>query len=247
MTLKILQWNILRKEDPDHIVQFIKQTNPDIVVAQELIENTEKKIDTAKYISNKLGFNYFFKEADTWSPAKNNKTSQGNVIFSRFPITESKFSQLTKPYHNPPDANYEGRVYVEITTKINNKLLSIGTTHLAFSPKFVITKKREKEVDNLIDVIKSKKSAFIFSGDLNSPPNSYTIKQIQKYLAHAGPDYSQPTWTTKPFDYHGQFKEDKLCWRLDYIFTTKDIKIIKSQIIKTDYSDHLPILLTLNL
>ncbi len=246
MTFKILQWNILRNEDPNHIVQLVKQNNPDIIAAQELIENTEKNIDTAKYIANQLGYNYFSKEGDTWSPAKNNKTSQGNAIFSRFPIKETKFSHLTKPYYNPPDANYEGRVYIEISIKINDKLLSIGTTHLSFSPKFIINKKRKKQVDNLISLINNR-SNYIFTGDLNSSPDSYTIEQIQKYLIHAGPDYSQPTWTTKPFDYHGQFKEDKLCWRLDYIFVTKDIKIINSQIIKTDYSDHLPILLTIDL
>lgn len=247
MILKILQWNVLRKENPDHIVQLIKENNPDIITAQELIENSEKSIDTAKYMANKLGYNYFYKEGDTWSPAKNNKTSQNNAIFSRFLIEKNTFSYLTPPHHNPPDANYEGRVYVEIFIKINNKLLSIGTTHLSFSPRFVITEKRKKEVDKLVAVIKSKKSNFVFTGDLNSSPDSYTIEQIQKYLIHAGPDYRQPTWTTKPFDYHGQFKEHKLRWRLDYIFVTKDIKVISSKIIETKYSDHLPILLTIDL
>lgn len=247
MTIKILQWNIFHKENPDHIIQLIKENGPDIIAAQELIENTEKNIDTAKYIANKLKYNFFFKEADTWSLAKNNKTSQGNAIFTRFLIQEKKFSYLTIPCYNPPDANYEGRVYVEASLKINNRLLTIGTTHLGFSPQFIITEKRKKEIDNLIDVIKSEKSNFVFTGDLNSSPNSYTIKQISKYLVHAGPDSNQPTWTTKPFNYHEQFKEDKLRWRLDYIFTTPDIRVLDSRIIKTKYSDHLPILLTIDL
>ena len=246
MIIKILQWNIHCKENPDHIVQFIKENNPDIITAQELINNTEKSINTAKYIAQKLKYNYFFKEGDTWFPVKNNKTSQGNAVFSRFLIKKNEFSYLTVPHHNPPDANFEGRVYIETSINVNNFLLTIATTHLGFSPRFVINERRKTEVDNLIPLIKNQKN-YIFTGDLNSSPDSYTIQQINKYLINAGPDCSQPTWTTKPFDYHGQFKENKLCWRLDYVFTTKDIKIIKAEIIKTEYSDHLPILLTINL
>ena len=43
------------------------------------------------------------------------------------------------------------------------------------------------------------------------------------------------------FDYK-DFKETKLRWRLDYVFASKDIRVIRSKIIKTKFSDHLPIL-----
>ena len=247
MNIKIFQWNFFYKENPDNIIQLIKKISPDLITAQELFQNSEKNLDTAKYIAEKLNYYYFYKEAETWFPAKNNKTCQGNAIFSRYPITHSRYVYLSPSHHNPPDANYEGRVYVESEIQIKNKLLTVGTTHLSFSPKFVITERRTKEFNNLILAIKNNKKLFVFSGDLNCSPTSYVIKKLSKYFVPAGPNYNEPTWTTKPFDYHGQFKENKLCWRLDYVFVTKDIKIIESQIIKTDYSDHLPILLTISL
>lgn len=247
MILKILQWNILRNENPNNVISLIKKIGPDIICSQELIENKKTNTDVAKYISEKLDFNYFFEEADTWSPPKNNKTSQGNAIFSRFPIIKTRFVYLLPPHHNPPDANYEGRVYVEAEVQIQNKLLIVGTTHLSFSPRFIITQRRKKETDSLIATLKNNKKLYIFSGDLNCSPTSYVIKQLQKYLVHAGPNYSEPTWTTKPFDYHGQFKENKLRWRLDYFFVSYDVRVIKSEIIKTEHSDHLPILLTIDL
>ena len=85
-------------------------------------------------------------------------------------------------------------------------------------------------------------SNFIFTGDLNLSPNAKSIRLIEKELKHCGPDYKEPTWTTKPFSFMG-FEETKLKWRLDYIFASKDVKIINSKIIKTRYSDHLPIIL----
>ncbi len=84
---------------------------------------------------------------------------------------------------------------------------------------------------------------FIFTGDLNSIPNSFTVKSIltKTNLRNAGPDFDQKTWTTKPFNYHG-FSENNLNWRIDYTFVSKDIKVVSSEIVDTDLSDHLPIL-----
>ena len=81
----------------------------------------------------------------------------------------------------------------------------------------------------------------IFTGDLNITPNTESIKLIEKHLKNCGPNYNESTWTTKPFDFMG-FKETKLKWRVDYVFASKDVKVLNSKIIKTKYSDHLPIL-----
>ena len=54
------------------------------------------------------------------------------------------------------------------------------------------------------------------------------------------------TWTTKPFSYNG-FKETELKWKLDYIFTSRDIKVKERKLVDTKYSDHLPILIAFEL
>ena len=38
------------------------------------------------------------------------------------------------------------------------------------------------------------------------------------------------------------FEEKELRWRLDYVFASKNIKVLSSQIIPTEWSDHLPVL-----
>jgi endonuclease/exonuclease/phosphatase (EEP) superfamily protein YafD len=79
------------------------------------------------------------------------------------------------------------------------------------------------------------------TGDFNAPPESYIVKRLGASMLHAGPDYDVKTWTTKPHSYNG-FEETDLNWRLDYVFTTPDIRAVSAQVIKTDYSDHLPVL-----
>lgn len=249
MKLSVLQWNIWYKDDPVKIAKEIKKINPDIVYAQELIEYRNKGsiINTAKILAKQLGFNYYSHQAETWDN-REDKESQGNAIYSKLPIKKSRFTYIQKPKHNPLDARHEGRVYVEIDVQVGDTILSLGTTHLSYSHKFKLNKLRKKEIDNLLAIIKKKKRNYIFAGDLNSTPQSYTIKKLESFenLKHAGPDYKENTWTTKPFNYHG-FIENDLNWRLDYIFTTKDLNITKAKIIKTKLSDHLPIYLQIDI
>lgn len=242
MNIKILQWNVWFKENPDNIAKTIIELNPDVVCGQEFIQNNldDKKIDTAKYVAEKIKYHYFYKEASTWD-VRPDIQSQGNAIFSKFPITDKYFKYVQDSIHNPSNASEEGRIYVEIGIQISDKKLTIGTTHLSYTPRFEITESRKREVDNLINIISNKKSNYIFTGDLNSAPDSYTIEEISKYLKSAGPDINEKTWTTKIHD-KKDFYENKLNWRLDYIFTTPDIKVKSAKIINTPYSDHLPIL-----
>jgi len=149
---------------------------------------------------------------------------------------------LQDPNIQNPDYSKEGRVYIETIIEVDGKKITIATTHMSYTHKFVLTPKKEAETNKMIEILKEKNSNFIFTGDLNSPPDSYTINELSKLLKNAGPTLEQNTWTTKPFSYNG-FNADTLNWRLDYCFVTPDIEVKSSQIIDTPYSDHLPILI----
>ncbi len=241
MKLKILQWNIWYKENIDHIAQEIRRSQADVITAQEFVQYSKTSLDTAKYIADKLNFNYFYHTADTWS-GREEKEAQGNAIFSRFPIINTQHIYISPPKHNPTNALEEGRVYVETTLDIEGKQLEVGTTHLSFTPHFKITEQRKIEADNLINIIKNKKTNYIFGADLNAAPSSYVIREFEQYLKNVGPEYNQKTFANQPFDYRSMFQVKGIEWRLDYVFASDDIKVNNSQIIETKYSDHLPIL-----
>jgi len=132
-------------------------------------------------------------------------------------------------------------VLVGVDVKLDNgRVLTFYTTHLSYSHKFEETHERLEEFENLFDVLKTKKSDFVFYGDLNLSSTSKGVKKLSKIFNNAGPSFEKKTWTTKPFSYN-HFVEKYLNWRLDYVFASKDIKIINSEILKTEYSDHLPI------
>jgi endonuclease/exonuclease/phosphatase family metal-dependent hydrolase len=241
MKISVLQWNILFKEPINNIIKFLKQHPADIICLQELSTDLDiqNSLNAPKEIAKSLGFNYHKCEIPLVGMESKYKFILGNGIFTKYPIT--KTSQVVLQEASEP-RNYasEKRIYIEVELNIDGKELAVGTTHLSFTKWFINNAKRQKEADKLLNVLKTKKHHYILTGDFNSTPNSYTVRNITKYLKNAGPNLKQKTFTTKPFQVDN-FVAKKLDWRVDYVFTTPDIKTMNSQIMKTNYSDHLPV------
>lgn len=244
MKIKILQWNIWYKEDPVKIAAFIKKNDPDIFCVQELRQVNGSNIDTARDLCTLLhdNYEYYYEVSATWDN-RSDVTSQGNGIYSKFPILNRRHIYLTRFKHNPENAMDEGRVYMEIDVKINDKTLTAATTHLSYSNGLEINARRRNEADKLANILKTKKVNYIFAADLNASPDSYVVEKISKKqnIVNAGPDLVEKTWPTQPFNYHG-YEESLFHWRADYIFVSSDVKVTSSRIIKTKISDHYPIL-----
>lgn len=245
MRIKILHWNIWYQEKVENILKVVKKINPDILCFQEITTGSQfnNKIDVAKYIAEKLNYYYNFSSAHKYEfpiAPKGEVNYGGNAIFSRFPIVKNSNFPIINAKDSPL-IKYERRTCAVSHIKINKKILKVATTHKSYSDNFTEGKEKINETKKLIKFFKENNKNLVFTGDLNLTPDSKSIKLIEKELKHCGPDYSKPTWTTKPFSMSG-FKETKLKWRLDYVFASKDIKIINSKTIKTKYSDHLPIL-----
>ena len=244
--IKLLQWNIWYLENIDKIIRVLKDIDADIICIQELsgncIANPGRRTDIV--IAEELNMFYHCVHAQEWQNW--NKEYQGNGIFSKYPLFSKKATFLRQPHEpNTIDYSAEGRVYLEASLKIDHKSLTIGTTHLSYTHNFNGSKERDIENNELLRVL-NHESQFIFCGDLNTPPSSSLINTLFGRFKFCGPDLIENTWTTKPFSYNG-FDENELRWRLDYVFSTDDLKISNSEIILTDASDHLPTLVCFDL
>lgn len=240
MNVSILQWNVWNQEDIHNIAKFLKTQSADIVCLQELTINYNRQTvkDTPAFIAKVLGYEYYCQELPIES-TDGKKVMLADGIFSRFPILETKSVWINQPkFKGGYDDEY--RAYVAVTLSIGGTKLDVATTHMSYTDRFTPTPSKICETDQLLRALKTQINPLIFAGDLNALPDSYTIKSISSVLSDAGPDNSQNTWTTKPFSYRG-FEENDLNWRLDYIFTSPEIKVTSSRILRTKYSDHLPI------
>lgn len=241
MNVRILQWNVWYKEPIETIAQNIKELHPDIICLQELTSGLQKdNPNTVGYIAKILG-GYDFHGA-----AMDNQAgfTQINAIFSKFPITMRRQEWINTP-HGRGGYDDEYRSYVEVEISIDDKKLTVGTTHMSYTDQFEETHRKKQETDNLISHLSTNKP-YVLTGDFNALPDSYTIAEINKILVNAGPAVDQNTWTTKPFSYNG-FASKNLDWRLDHVFVSSDIHVVSSDIKITSASDHLPILTTIRL
>ncbi len=240
----LLQWNIWYKENYKNVIKYLKQINADIVTLQEVTQNSFEQnfVDVVEELKNKTNYNVYYKPAHYWYLNNKTKKFQGNAILSKFPFKRKSFVFVQNiNENNLDDYRTEGRVYVECDIELNNsKSIIVGTTHLSYNHKFKESELKSKEENRLLKAIAGHKNKFILSGDFNVDEDSRLISELEQLLMNAGPNYSEKTWTTKPFDYNG-FRENNLNWRLDYVFSTPDINIVSAKILKTDYSDHLPI------
>ena len=247
--MKILQWNIWYKENIDNVLKTLKEIDADILCLQEITINDEhNEKDCSHYVADKLGYDFFYEPAQIIERANGEERSYGNAIFSRTPMkrTASTYIQpLQHEHEDQPLAFWEqGRVYLEADVETESGSLTVGTVHMSYTTAFQSTPAKEREVGKLLEILQQKKQKYIVTGDFNATPNSKMIGQIQEIMKNAGPAMTEMTWTTKPFSYQG-FEASMLDWRLDYCFSTSDVKIKSASIVNTPYSDHLPILLEL--
>lgn len=236
MKLTLLQWNVWYKEDIRNIAAFLRGHPADVICLQELtIQDTPKAGHTPDFIAKQLGYHHFYKEIDLGE----GKINIANGIFSKYPILSTNWQWINEAT-GTGHYDDEYRAYVEATIDVNGAQITVATTHMSYTNAFVSTPRKLQETQRLSDILKTKTNHFIFTGDLNAPPDSPTIQTISENLRNVGPDFAVPTWTTKPFSYDG-FKETELKWRLDYIFVTPDVRTTDAKVLSTDYSDHLPV------
>lgn len=253
MQVKIVQWNVWYREQPEKIVETLRALQADIVCLQELtVAFPEHNFaDVPSFIAQALGYEYHFCPAHQWpAPNVHQQPAQiGNGIFSRWPIAQRSAAVVHSPQpHQYVDPfSQQLRVYVEVEIPLIKHVaapLTIGTTHLSYTDNFQFMPHQQRETNRLLELIAQHRQRYVLTGDFNALPSSDVISKIQQLLHHCGPTFEQNTWTTKPVT-DANFQADGLNWRLDYIFATLDIEVQEAFTYPTTASDHVPIVVVI--
>lgn len=232
-----MQWNILYSEAIENIAEFLKTHLADVVCLQEMTINYDKQkfIHTPHYIAAQLGYHVYFQEITFMHKSM----KLANAIFSKYPLSNTQTVWINKE-QGSDTFDDENRAYIQADIDIGGKKITVGTVHMSYTHEFKPTKRKLAEASKLTKAIESTKTAFILTGDFNATPESEVINRIERQLKNCGPEYTEKTWTTKPFTYGG-VNATTLDWRLDYIFASKDLKVDTTKVLQTEYSDHLPV------
>ena len=235
MKLKVLQWNILYTDSTnriDEIIKELKKFNADVYCLQEVSEYFNS--DTIEKLLKAFPYGAY-----AYADEKRNENRvQGNAILSKYPIKEKKEVLIAPRYDYDNNIKREGRIYLECILNVNGKEIKIATLHHSLKKP---NRPRDEEEKLTKELLKQNTKDFIFTADLNTTPEEDYFKELKNILTHCGPNENEKTCTTKPRIFADGTKEEYLSLRIDYVFSTPDMKVNTAKILNTEMSDHLPI------
>ncbi len=264
--IKLLSYNTWRcsritkptKKSPNNVIQYALETNADIICLQEFTVSEDEKYLTLKDVM-KLFRKYPYSHI-AFNKSKSTR-KEGIATFSKYPIINKQ--RIGYPSDNNLSIYSDINVDGEIIRMINNHLESNRLTEndksrpislkenfdadslsgitLYFSKKLASAYKlRAVQADSVAQVVESSPYKVIMCGDFNDVPGSYVYTKAKCYLTDA--------FSESGFGMGWTFNEKYFHFRIDYVmYDALGFDLIKFKTEKVKYSDHLPVLCTLNI
>ncbi len=239
-----MSWNIKGGCRLKRVVELIRKQEPTVVALQEVDKNLEKTggLDIAKEIAETLGFNFLFAPGYR-IPQKTGVGEMGNALLFKHPLQRRETCFLSPEIEYEGSGETEPRNVLKAELKIGGKTWSFLTTHLAVSTGFEFNKTKQVQLNTLLKVVNRSSPPLVLMGDLNSPPQSRVVKKIEKVLFNADRQGSK-TWPVGGAERKG-WSVPELEYTIDYIFLSKEIKSRAFKVLKSEASDHLPLIVTI--
>lgn len=210
----------------DRVIQFelfdkaLKELDADIVGLEEIFGEGENEKWTAQ--APRLAWGAGYNDC-AFSSAINfeGNNPYGNAILSRIPITNIERIAIPDPEVKKYDGYYETRGALKV--KLENGY-TVMVAHFGLNPD-----EQENAVKTVLDHAENEK--FILMGDFNMKPDNEILQPIFKRFKDAaayieGCNFTFPS--VNPYQ------------KIDYIFVSQDVEIIRAEVPNIVASDHLP-------
>lgn len=257
--LKVLTYNVMgfayknhSKESPNKIIQYIAQSDADIVCLQEYAIGSSDKFLTPGKVYQALDM-YPYRSVIPINSSGYLKF--GIAVFSKYPISNSRRIKYESDFNG--SSIHELDIKGKKLTLINNHLESFKLTmedrsrYTAFiknistdtfdgikgaleqklGPAF---RMRAKQADVVAAEIKKAKGDYILvCGDFNDTPISYAHRTVQGPLVDAFAESGKGMGIT--------YNQNLFWFRIDNILHSSNMKALNCTVDKIRYSDHYPL------
>ena len=234
-TLRVMSYNIHhgegldKKLDLERIARVILDAKADLVGLQEVdrgVERTQKR-DLPAELAKLTGLRVYFENNHTYQGGE-----YGNAILTRFPIKRAKNThyRMIRPG--------EQRGVLQLVLDVQGREVLFLDTHIDFRPDDT---ERLMNVEELKALVASAgQMPVVLVGDFNATPDSRTIALIRGFMTD--------TWTVVGQGEGLSIPVRKPAKRIDYVWITKDsVEPLRMEVLRSEASDHLPILAELRL
>ena len=255
--MKLFDLNIgIKIDNTKQVLNLVKEEKPDICVFQEAMNAVDdtcyESYKSKNYIEKIEGYKYsrfaplFIADKITVNGEVykdfGGKAEQGTLIISKYKIKEH-YNQF---YYNDYKYEYDATHFKEkdwcrsiqnTILEIDGKEVQIINVHGLWNKDKVGDERTIKQSLFILEHIRDD-IPVIVAGDFNLLPNTESIEILNRRLINLIDKYNIKT--TRPKFRDGLDIGDVIC---DYIFVNDLVKVNNLIVIKSDVSDHLPIVL----
>ncbi len=235
----------------DSLISFIADLQPDFASFQEVILpvrrnsklrgcdflDTMSEMTDLKHLSFIPHMSYIGKEKFL---GVGEELYVGTAIVSKYPVLSQKgtyyhstFRKVNGPEEHPSSIP---RLVHEVVFDVDGTSVNILTTHGVWGEDGRDNTTRDKMSKAIIDALKGKERA-LFSGDLNTEPDTHALQNIRAIMQDPFFDNVTSTFNKKQKDTSTKSWD----FVVDHVFVSQDISIHKAEIPDVDVSDHMPL------
>lgn len=240
MEIKVMTFNIHhgkgidKQVDLSRIAEVIEKSDADIIGLNEVDKHFSQRSlfeDQTSWLAKQLNKEHFFSPSLSIKSKNSTMVRQyGNALLSRYPIVKKEghlFDYIS--------GLIEGRSLLNATIQINKQFIQIMVTHLSLNPFL-----HRKQTEFIVNQLQHFPHPIIIMGDWNMKPGSRGWRKLT--------DKVQDTWHVSGKGLGYTYPSFRPKMRLDYIFVSHDLQVIKAEVITQTLksSDHLPLKATIS-
>lgn len=213
---------ITQKIDFDVMIDAIRTCGADIIGLNEMYgKGTDEGFEPqVQILAEKLGYYYYFAKAIDVGTAPN---PYGNGLLSRFPIKDAVTIPVPDPEKKPGGRYYETRCLLKAELEVGEGL-TVCVCHFGLNAD-------EQENAAATVVANLEPTRCVLMGDFNVTPKKPVLDPIRAVMFDTAELFDEPKLS---------FPSDAPNCKIDYLFTSKDIKVLAADIPAIVASDHRP-------
>lgn len=231
MKLKIMSFNVqhclnyrTQKIDYAVMVDAIQQCQAEIIGLNEMYDFSplaNSTISEIQELAARLGYYHYFARAIEIAPGK----PYGNAILSKYPILSAETIAIPNPEAPLPNHkfSYEPRCVLKVTLDVGRPLCVL-VSHFGLNPD-----EQTLAVQTVLSQIEDDRC--VLMGDFNITPDNALLIPIRAELQDAAALFTEALLS---------FPSDNPDRKIDYIFVSKDIRLLEADIPPIVASDHRP-------
>ena len=218
---------IERKIDFEKFAKTIQRLNADVIGLNEMrgAGKDPDYTDQVKILSDLTGMKYYY-----FAPALEitNKGPYGNGILSRIPIVKAEIVPIPDPSPKKYSGYYETRCVLKAELEGG---MTVLITHFGLNPD-----EHENAVSTVLNNVSEQKC--ILMGDFNVRPDNSVLDEIRNRMYDTAESFACEKLS---------FPSDAPDRKIDYIFVSRDVKVVDADIPPVVVSDHRPYVVTVDL